>query len=172
MTQPPAQPTTIRTRVLPRPVLTLLLLAIWVLASNRISAGVLLMGTVLALGIPLLTASSWPEAPTRVRWRPLLTLAGVVLVDIIVANLRVAAQILGSPRRLRPGFFEVPLDIEQPFTIAALAGVITLTPGSMTAAVSQDQRRLLIHALHIDSVPDEITHIKQRYERRLQEIFE
>jgi len=160
------------TRRLPQPVLSLLLLAAWVLAANRISIGVVLMGALLAALIPWITARYWPEAPAHVRWRPLLRLAAVLLKDIVVANVRVARQILGPTHRLRPGFFDVPLDTQEPFTIAALASVVSLTPGSMTAAVSEDQRRLLIHALHIEDVTYEIARIKQRYERPLQEIFE
>jgi len=170
---PPATPrSSAFTRYLPQPVLSVLLLVTWVLAANRVSVGVIVMGVLLAACIPRITARYWPEAPAHVRWRPLLQLVGVLLTDIVVANLRVARQILGPTRQLRPGFFEVPLNTRDPFTIAALASVVSLTPGSMTAAVSQDQRRLLIHALHIEDVAHEISHIKQRYERRLREIFE
>ena len=172
MTAPRQVPAPARRRWLPQPFLSLVLLVVWVLAANRISPGVLLLGAMLALLIPLVTSPRWPEAPTHVRWRPLVQLTGVVLVDIVVANLRVARQILGPTRQLRPAFFVVPLDVQEPFTIAALASVVSLTPGSVTAAVSRDQRQLLIHALHVDDVAHEIAHIKQRYERRLLEIFE
>ncbi len=172
MTTPTKNRASPKSRRIPQPVLSLLLLVAWVLAANRISVGVVVLGALLAALIPWITARYWPEAPAHVRWLPLLRLVGVLLTDIVVANVRVARQILGPTHRLRPGFFEVPLQTQEPFTIAALASVVSLTPGSMTAAVSQDQRHLLIHALHIEDVAHEIAHIKRRYERPLQEIFE
>ena len=53
-----------------------------------------------------------------------------------------------------------------------LAGTITLTPGTLSADLSRDGRSLLVHALHApdpDAVRDDI---KNRYERRLKEIFQ
>ena len=53
-----------------------------------------------------------------------------------------------------------------------LAGTITLTPGTVSADVSEDGKALLVHALDAEN-PDEVRDdIKQRYERRLKEIFE
>ena len=53
-----------------------------------------------------------------------------------------------------------------------LAGTITMTPGTLTADISACGRALLVHCLDTDD-PDAVRdEIKQRYERRLKEIFE
>jgi len=52
-----------------------------------------------------------------------------------------------------------------------LAGTITLTPGTVSADLSDQGHSLLVHVLHTDdpdAVRDEIT---TRYQRRLLEIF-
>ena len=75
-------------------------------------------------------------------------------------------------RRLRPGFVELPLDLTDEFAITLLASTISLTPGTVSADVSEDRRTLLIHALDVDDQDAMIRQIKQRYERPLKEIFE
>jgi multicomponent K+:H+ antiporter subunit E len=96
----------------------------------------------------------------------------VVHWDILTANMAVAILILGPPRRLRPGFVELPLDLTDEFAITLLASTISLTPGTVSADVSEDRRTLLIHALDVDDQDAMIRQIKQRYERPLKEIFE
>lgn len=46
-------------RFLPTPTLSLVLLVVWLLMVRSIAPGQLLLGTVLAVGIPLLTQGFW-----------------------------------------------------------------------------------------------------------------
>jgi multicomponent K+:H+ antiporter subunit E len=95
-----------------------------------------------------------------------------VLWDIMVANVQVAWIVLTRPNsKLRPAWIIIPLDLRQPEAITVLAGTITLTPGTVSADVSNTGHYLLVHALDApdpDAVRDDI---KQRYEARLKEIF-
>jgi len=52
-----------------------------------------------------------------------------------------------------------------------LAGTITLTPGTVSADLSDGGHSLLVHTLHTDDPDGVRDEIKQRYERRLKEIF-
>ena len=65
----------------------------------------------------------------------------------------------------------VPLDIANIHGIAALTSMITLTPGTVSAALSDDRRFLLVHVLHLDDPDALIAEIKARYEKPLMEIF-
>ena len=64
------------------------------------------------------------------------------------------------------------LDLEDPNAIAALASMITLTPGTLSAKLTPDRLQLLVHIIDTDDPDGEIHRIKQRYERPLQELFE
>jgi multicomponent K+:H+ antiporter subunit E len=62
--------------------------------------------------------------------------------------------------------------LRSPEAISILAGTITLTPGTVSANLSDQGHSLLVHALDTDD-PDAVRDdIKHRYERRLKEIFE
>ncbi len=157
----------------PHPFLTILLIVVWCLLSNGFTLGTIVFGAILGILIPQATAAYWPDAPRGIRAFKMLEYVLIVIWDIIVANVNVAWVVLARRNRdMRTTWVTVPLDLRTPEAIAILAGTITLTPGTVTADMSDKGHCLLVHALDAsdaDSVRDEI---KGRYERRLKEIFE
>jgi multicomponent K+:H+ antiporter subunit E len=156
-------------RRLPHPVVSGLVLAVWLglhasLAPIHVAGGVLL-----AVLVPRLLHRSL-NGMGRVR-RPgvALRLAGVVLWDIVTANVAVARRVLGPMSRLRPGFIEVPLDLAHPDAIALLASIIAITPGTVVADI--DEARILVHVLDLADPGALVSEIKHRYEQPLKEIF-
>ncbi|MBR9828521.1 MAG: Na+/H+ antiporter subunit E [Oceanospirillales bacterium] len=160
-----------RSRWLPMPLHSLLLLVVWLLLNNTVSPGHLVLGTFLAFTIPLLCAPLQTPQP-RVH-RPLLALRYMlrVLGDIVVANIEVAVLVLGPMRKLQPGFVAIPLDIESELPITLLASTVSLTPGTVSAELSDDRRWLYVHALHLTDEQALIDTVKSRYEAPLKEIF-
>lgn len=158
--------------VFPHPVLTGLLTVVWVLLMNEISPGHVVTGLILGILIPIATARWWPDRPKGIRLGKMAVYTLIVLWDIIVANIEVAWIILTkSNARMQPKWVIVPLDLKTPEAITVLAGTITLTPGTVSADLSDEGHSLLVHALDApdaDAVRDQI---KERYERRLLEIF-
>ncbi len=159
-------------RLLPHPLLTPALAAVWLLLVNSAAPGHIVLGLFLGWAIPLFTLRFWPE-PVRIR-RPLtlLRFVMVVLYDIVVANLAVARRILGRPERLRPAFVEVPLALTSDLAISLLANTICLTPGTVSARLAPDRASLLVHGLDVADAQALIHSIKQRYEAPLKEVFE
>ncbi|MFU8863470.1 MAG: Na+/H+ antiporter subunit E [Rhodobacterales bacterium] len=160
-------------RILPHPLLTLLLVAVWQMLVNYISLGTLVFGLILGIIIPLVTAPYWPDRARLKNPAMIVEFVLIVLWDIVVANIVVARTILFTRNEdMRSTWITVPLDLKTPEAITVLAGTITMTPGTVSSDISADGRSLLIHCLdapHPDTVRDTI---KQRYERRLKEIFE
>ncbi|MCL3881196.1 Na+/H+ antiporter subunit E [Marivita sp. GX14005] len=158
--------------LLPHPYLTLLLALVWIILQNEISAGMFVFGLILGIIIPWSTSVWWPDTPKGFRVSRMVPYILIVLWDIVVANLQVAWIVLTVPNaKLKPAWIVVPLDLRQPEAITVLAGTITLTPGTVSADLSNEGHSLLVHVLHTedpDSVRDDI---KQRYEKRLTEIF-
>jgi multicomponent K+:H+ antiporter subunit E len=157
--------------VLPHPLLSLLLLLLWLLLNNSISPGHLVLGGLLAILIPLFTRRFWPEPATVRRPGLALRLAGIVLWDILVANLRVALLIVGPRQHIRPQFVWVPLDTQGEVAVTVLASVVSLTPGTVSADLDPDRRHLLVHALSEEDAAALVRQIKTRYEAPIKEIF-
>ena len=160
------------TRLLPHPLLSAILLVIWLLLVNELSIAHLLLGALLGWAVPLYTARFWPDQ-VQVR-RPLLLLRfiGVVLYDILVANVIVASLILGRQERLQPAFVVLPLTLRSDLAISLLANTVSLTPGTVSAYLSADRRCLIIHSLHTTAPDDMLATIRRRYETPLKEILE
>lgn len=163
---------TLRKLLFPQPGLSLFLLLLWLLLMNSIAPAQVLLGALLAWFIPLSAHQYWPE---RARFRRpwlLLRYLGVVLWDILLANINVARLILGPKDRLHPAMVEVPLDLRDPFALTILSNTITLSPGTVSMSLSNDHRVLMIHALNVDDTEAMVREIKERYEAALMEIFE
>lgn len=161
-----------RARLMPHPLLTLVLALVWVLLVNDASWGAALFGLLLGLAIAKLTSAYWPGRPRIRNPLAIAEYAAVVLYDIVLANLEVAYLVLfrrgGS---LRSQFVTVPLELESAEAIATLAGTITMTPGTVSADVAADGRSLLVHCLETADPAATVATIKSRYERRLRRIF-
>lgn len=158
--------------LLPHPLLSVVLLIVWLLLFNAVSLGLILLGLVFAVLIPLFTNAFWPERPRIARPGVALMLAMRLLRDIVLANFTVARQILSPIRNIHPDFVEFPLELENEFAITILASLISLTPGTVSSDLSEDRRTLIVHALDVHDKAALIAEIKARYEYPLREIFE
>jgi multicomponent K+:H+ antiporter subunit E len=160
-------------RLLPHPWLTVVLTVVWLLLINTVSLGDVLLGLLLGIAIPAVTAPYWPDRPTLRHPVKIGVYVLIVIWDVIKANFIVAGLILFRRNEdLQSRFITVPLDLRTPEAITVLAGTITMTPGTVTADTSACGRALLIHCLHAPDPEAVIAEIKDRYERRLKEIFE
>jgi multicomponent K+:H+ antiporter subunit E len=159
-------------RLLPHPLLTPILAAVWLLLNNSLAPGHVVLGLLLGWLIPLFTLRFWPETVRIRKPRVLIRFLAVFILDVFLANLAVARRILGSPDRLRPAFIEVPLELESDLAISFLANTICLTPGTVSARLSPDRRTLLVHALDAPDPEAVGAAIKARYEAPLKEVFE
>jgi multicomponent K+:H+ antiporter subunit E len=160
-------------KILPHPYLSATLVLTWVLLNNSASTGTLLMGAVLGVLIPQLTSPYWPEQTAMRHPLRLFQYMLLVLWDVLVSSINVAAIILFKPSdQIKSAWVSVPIDLLSPEAQTLLAGTITMTPGTLTADFAADGKSLLIHSLHApdpDAVRDEI---KTRYEARLKRIFD
>jgi len=158
-------------KLLPHPIGSATLALFWLWLNNTLDPGHVVLGLLVGWALPLFTRRFWPEQERVARaWR-LVPFAGVVLADIVTANLRVARAVLGPVGRLSPGFARVPLDLRSDVGIAVLANTISLTPGTLSADLTEDRRHLVVHYLDERDPQAMVADIKRRYERRLQEVF-
>ena len=157
---------------LPHPLLTPILALVWLLLNNTWAPGHVVLGLFLGWAIPRFTMAFWPDRVRIYRPLSLLRFAGVFLWDVLVANMAVARLVLAGPKALNPLFVWVPLDLTNDLGLSLLANTICLTPGTVSAKLSPDQRHLLVHALDCTDPDDLVRTIKARFEAPLREIFE
>jgi multicomponent K+:H+ antiporter subunit E len=161
------------TRWLPYPRLSAALLALWLLLNQSVGASHIALGVVLGFLAPLVMANL--EVP-RAGWRrpgAVVRLACWVFADIVRSNIAVAKIILRpGPLCHTSGFVTIPLELRSPNGLAALACIITATPGTIWVRLDSAEGLLVIHVLDVIDENTWIQTIKNRYERLLMEIFE
>jgi multicomponent K+:H+ antiporter subunit E len=96
------------------------------------------------------------------------------LADVIRSNVGVARIVLGLRRSsdFRSGFVKIPLAIRDPHGVAVIAVVVTSTPGTVWVDLSADGSVLTLHVLDLGDEAEWVDWLKNRYEKRLMEIFE
>jgi len=156
------------------PVVVLSLLGLWLLLNQSLSPAHIVVGVVLAL---LLAWTMSSLRPLKARVRSLGTAALLILVvikDIVQNNLSVARIVLGLRplRTIRSGFLRIPLELRDPHGLAALAAIITATPGTVWAGLSTEGDTLTLHVLDLKDEVGLTRLIKDRYEKPLMRIFE
>lgn len=160
-------------RFLPFPVISCAILALWLLLTQSVAPGHLILGTIFALcGGLVLTVLDLSPITLR-RPRALAELTALVLFDIVRSNIAVSRIILGPklPHETTK-FLNINLDMRSPYGLATLAIIITSTPGTLWVDYSSTKGVLTMHILDLVDEAVWIKTIKLRYERRLMEIFE
>ncbi|MBK6596839.1 MAG: Na+/H+ antiporter subunit E [Proteobacteria bacterium] len=158
-------------RLLPTPYMSLVIFVFWLLLNSTVDPAHILLAAILAVVLPLTLRSFWPPAGRIGSALTIVRLARRVLLDIAIASFDVARRILGPERELTPRFIWVPIELDNQLAIEALAGIISLTPGTITADVTEDRRYLLVHALDVEDEAALVQQIRTRYELPLRQIF-
>lgn len=138
------------------------------LPYNALSATILFL-----LLFSLLWLSSWFYRRSYFRKIPkAINLGLFFLKEMLVANVKVAFDILTPHYYMRPTIIAVPLRAKTNLEIMLLANMITLTPGTLSIDVSKNRKTLYVHALYVknNDVEKVKQHIKDGFERRLLEL--
>ncbi len=155
------------------PTVVVYLTVLWLVLQQTIAPEQVVLGVVLAI---LLAWASSKLRPVRAPLRRLdlaTALILVVLVEIVRSNIAVARVVLNLVRHeVRSGFVQIPLELRDPHGLAALAAIVTATPGTVWAGLSADGKILMLHILDIEDEQKWIRYIKDRFERPLLRIFE
>lgn len=158
-------------RLLPAPLLSAALFALWLLLNESLSAAHLLLAALLAVGLPVLMAPLRPM-PVRVR-RPLVVLRLILAVghDVVESSLHVALGVLRS-RAPQSAFVTIPLELRDAHALASLAVITTAVPGTVWSELAADRSAVRLHVFDVADPEAFIAYYKHRYERPLMEIFE
>jgi multicomponent K+:H+ antiporter subunit E len=160
-------------RLFPAPLLSLSLLALWLLLNLSFSLGNVLLGALFGFLAPLMFAPLRP-LPVRIR-KPGVALKLFLRVgcDVVQSNLIVAWSVWRAGYKApRSAFVKVPLELRDANGLAALAMICTVVPGTVWSELALDRSVLLMHVFDLHDEAHFIEHFKTTYERPLMEIFQ
>jgi multicomponent K+:H+ antiporter subunit E len=158
---------------MPYPLFSLGLAATWLLVNVTAAPAHVVLGLVLGLlGGLILARLQPPDGRVRLRAAALVGLLWLFFLDIVRSNFAVLRIVFHPRIRGRTsGFLSLPLELRHPGGLAILACIITATPGTSWARYDAAKNVLTIHVLDLIDEQAWIAQFKDRYERRLMEIF-
>lgn len=144
---------------------------IWVAATGNFSFINLFIGFLIGFLVLVFTRRIVGSPEYFIKVGQVLGLGLFFIWELILANLRVAHDVITPRHYMRPGVLAIPLDAQTDLEITMLSNLITLTPGTLSLDISVDRRVLYLHAMYIDD-PEEVRRkIKDGYERRILEVL-
>lgn len=160
-------------RILPHPLLTLLLVLVWMVLTS-FSLGQLILGSMVGVIAGRGFAALTPDRSRLRRPDLILRLALTVVVDIARSNIAVARLILTGGRhgQRHSGFVPISLSLREPNGLATLAIIVTATPGTAWLDYDPDSGELLLHVFDLVDEAAWVDLVKNRYEALLLEIFQ
>jgi multicomponent Na+:H+ antiporter subunit E len=154
-------------------VVSILLALAWAALQGDITLANLLVGYGIGFVILTLLSKGGVMPPTMVsRTAHAVGLAGFFIWELMLANVRVALDVLRPRTAIRPAVVAIPLDVTSDGEILLLSMLINITPGSVTIDLSDDRRTLYVHVMHMTSAEASRREIKEGFERRVKLLFE
>ncbi len=92
------------------------------------------------------------------------------LGEIILANIRVANDILTPRHRMRPAILALPVEVKTDLQLMVLNNLITMTPGTLSLDISPDRKTIYVHAMYVDDVDHVKQVLKESFEHRILEM--
>lgn len=159
-------------RLLPHPVLWLVLWVMWMMLT-RFSLGHAILGATIAVVAGRAMAALQPQSVPMRGWRVLPRLLWTVFLDVIRSNAAVTRLILTEGRSGRcAAFLEIPLALKSQSGLAALAVILTATPGTAWVEYRSEDGVLMLHVFDARETEQYRHVISSVYEPMLQELFE
>lgn len=152
--------------------LPLLLAFLWLLL-NGVSKGNIVLALVLGIALSIAALPFRPVRATMHHPFTALRLCWHVAIDIVKSNYEVGVIVLFKERaQPTPGFLDIPIRLQDPHGLAALACIITYTPGTVWSGFNYETRILTLHILDLKDEQLWLNTIQNRYQEPLIEIFE
>ena len=160
----------------------LLCFIFWILLTWSAEPQELATGAVISLAVALFSSRFFIHDKPGWFFRPTKLLNGIFFwlcifpVELVKANVDVAKRCFTGCKNVNPGIVKVPVDLKSLYGQAALANAITLTPGTITMEITEEEGQTYYYIHWIDArLPggeEAGEEIKGRLERGLRRVWE
>lgn len=90
--------------------------------------------------------------------------------EILISNLNVLIYVFRPLSDLKPGIVAMDVDFKTDFELVLLANLITMTPGTMTLDIADDEKCIYIHALDCSDPESLVQHLRDTFEKTIKEV--
>lgn len=119
----------------------------WMLINGSYTNTSFLLGYIIGYMVLWLTQPILKERKYFKRPWWILHLIFIFFHGILESSLKVAWDVITPENKSQPGIVYIPLKAKTDLEIMFLANFISITPGTLSLAVSEDKTYLIIHAM-------------------------
>ena len=134
----------------------LLCFGFWILLTWSFKTQELAAGAVVSLAAALFASRFLVHDKAFWLFNPAKLLNGLFYwvcifpVELVKANVDMAKRCFGGYKKINPGIVKVPVDLKSDYGQAALANSITLTPGTITMDITEEEGQTYYYIHWID----------------------
>ncbi|ASN05157.1 Na+/H+ antiporter subunit E [Virgibacillus necropolis] len=151
-------------------VINLMIAVMWMFLQETYNTASFIGGYILGILLLLLLNRFIPDSFYLNRFFKILQLILLFCKELITANMDIVKLVYKPKLDIEPGIFAMPTTLKSNWEITLLANLISLTPGTLTVAISDDNTHLYIHAMDIDDIDEAIAEIKNTFEKAIMEV--
>lgn len=150
--------------------INIVLAFLWVFMNAEFTIGTFVTGYIIGLVAVYILRNFLPGRFYLKRLYWMIRLFFIFIIELIKANLEVVRIVVSPKIDIHPGFYAYPSDLEEEWEVSLLSSLITLTPGTVVVAISEDYSIIYIHGLDMEDADEEIENIKTSFENVIKEV--
>ncbi|WP_284140480.1 MULTISPECIES: Na+/H+ antiporter subunit E [unclassified Virgibacillus] len=151
-------------------VINLIIAFMWMFLSESYSFASFVAGYLCGIFLLFLLRRFIPGRFYMHRVLSILKLILLFIKELLLSNIEIVKLVYTPKPEIEPGIFALPTDLKTDWEINLLANLITLTPGTLSVAISRDHSTIFIHAMDIDDIEESIQSIKNTFEKAIMEV--
>lgn len=151
-------------------VINVIIAIMWMFLGESYSTASFLTGYIIGVLLLLLLNRFIPDTFYLNRVYKIIKLILLFIKELISSNVDIVKLVYKRKPEFEPGIFAMPTELKSNWEITLLANLISLTPGTLSVAVSHDNSHIYIHAMNIDDIDEAIHSIKNTFEKAIAEV--
>ncbi|WP_226036974.1 Na+/H+ antiporter subunit E [Aquibacillus saliphilus] len=151
-------------------VLNIIIAVMWMFLSESYTFSAFISGYLIGILLLLVLQRFIPDSFYMKRVFNVLKLVLLFLKELILSNLEIVKHVYSPKLEIEPGIFALPTELKSNWEITMLANLITLTPGTLAVAISDDNSIIYIHAMDLADTEESIRSIKDTFEKAIMEV--
>lgn len=150
--------------------LNFFLALVWMFMTVSFTPSGFVIGFLVGLGIIILMRRFFSKRLYILRIWAVISLFLLFLRELFKSSIQVLSIVISPNMNIKPAIFEMETELNNDWQVTLLSALITLTPGTLVIGISEDQKRLYIHALDFEDIDSAVSSIKNTFERAIQEV--
>lgn len=150
--------------------LNFFLAGVWMFITNNFTPSGFAIGFLVGLLLLILMRRFFTSRLYLYRMWAVVSLFFLFLKELILSSFAVFKLVIQPKLDISPAIFELKTELKHDWEISLLSALITLTPGTLVVGISDDQKRLYIHAIDFDDIDEAVSSIKNTFERAILEV--